>query len=218
MDKIRINKDSTVLFIGDSITDPKFNFRMMKDIKGSNIYALQLKKRFKNNSKAIKVYIKGIASNRTYHLYDRLTKDCIDLKPDIIVMLIGVNDAWENYVPEDYPPLLRPMEPHIREIYRRITTELPDAKVLYLMPFLIDSVQSKLPFHKTLDEYRALLKKVAVEYGALVLDLQAVFYEAQKAIDPKKLAIDGIHPTDLGHKVIADAVESMLEYDRSDDQ
>ncbi len=210
MDKIKIKKDSKVLFIGDSITDTKFNLRMMKDIKGRKIYALQLKEKFKKHSKSIKVDIKGIASNRTYHVYDRLTKDCISLKPDVIIMLIGVNDAWENYAPEDYPPLLRPMEPHIREIYRRIRTELPDTQILYLMPFMIDSVESKLPFHKTLDEYREVLKKIALENGAGVIDLQEVFYQAQKTIAPVKLAIDGIHPTNLGHKVMADAVMDAL--------
>ena len=212
MSKIHIKKDSKILFIGDSITDPKFNFRMMKDIKGRNIYALQLKKKFRKRSKDIKVHIKGIASNRTYHLYDRLTKDCINIKPDVIIMLIGVNDAWENYVPESYPPLLRPMEPHIREIYRRIRTELPETQILYLMPFMIDSVEEKLPFHKTLDEYRELLKTVAAENSASILDLQKVFYKAQESTEPKKLAIDGIHPTNLGHKVMADAIEEMIEY------
>lgn len=212
MNKIHIKKDSKILFIGDSITDPKFNFRMMKDIKGRNIYALQLKKKFRKRSKDIKVYIKGIASNRTYHLYDRLTKDCINIKPDVIIMLIGVNDAWENYVPESYPPLLRPMEPHIREIYRRIRTELPETQILYLMPFMIDSVEEKRPFHKTLDEYRELLKTVAAENSASILDLQEVFYKAQESTEPKKLAIDGIHPTNLGHKVMADAIEEMIEY------
>lgn len=212
MSKIHIKKDSKILFIGDSITDPKFNLRMMKDIKGRNIYALQLKKKFRKRSKDIKVHIKGIASNRTYHLYDRLTKDCINIKPDVIIMLIGVNDAWENYVPESYPPLLRPMEPHIREIYRRIRTELPETQILYLMPFMIDSVEEKLPFHKTLDEYRELLKTVAAENSASILDLQEVFYKAQESTEPKKLAIDGIHPTNLGHKVMADAIEEMIEY------
>ena len=211
MDKIKIKKDSKVLFIGDSITDPKFNFRMMSTIKGRNIYALQLKKRLKAYSKDIKVDIKGIASNRTYHVYDRLTKDCISLKPDVIIMLIGVNDAWENYVPQDYPPLLRPMEPHIREIYRRLRTELPDTQILYLMPFMIDAVEEKLPYHKTLDQFREVLKNVALENGATVLDMQEVYYEAQKTIEPKKLAIDGIHPTNLGHKIMADAVFEMLE-------
>ena len=212
MEKIILKKDSKVLFIGDSITDVKFNFRFMHKIKGRNIYALQLKKRFRKYSNDIKVDIKGIASNRTYHLYDRLTADCINLKPDVIIMLIGVNDAWENYGPENYPPLLRPMEPHMREIYRRIRAELPDTQVLYLMPFLIDAVEEKLPFHKTLDEFREVLKGLAEENGALLLDLQQVFYDEQKNTDPKKLAVDGIHPTNLGHKVMADAIEKLIEY------
>ena len=210
MDKITIKKDSKVLFIGDSITDVKFNFQFNRKIKGRKVYALQLKKMFKKHSKDINVEIKGIASNRKYHVYDRLTKDCISLKPDVIIMLIGVNDAWENYVPEDYLPLLRPMEPHIREVYRRIRTELPDTQILYLMPFMIDAVEEKLPFHKTLDEYREVLKNIAVENGAAVLDMQEVFYRAQKTIEPKALAIDGIHPTNLGHKVMADAVMERI--------
>ena len=163
MDTVQIKKDSKILFIGDSITDVKFNFRFAYKFGGRNIYALQLKNKFKKYSKAIKVDIKGIASNRTYHVYDRLTKDCINLNPDVIIMLIGVNHAWENYGPENYPPLLRPMEPHIREIYRRIKTELPDTQILYLMPFLIDSVEEKLPFHKILDEYRQVLVLVYFE-------------------------------------------------------
>ena len=212
MEKIKIKKDSKILFIGDSITDPKFNFRMGNKIKGRNIYALQLKKIFKKYSKDIKVDIKGIASNRTYHLYDRLTKDCISLKPDVIIMLIGVNDAWENYVPEQYPPLVRPMEPHIREIYRRFKMELPDTQILYLMPFMIDAVEEKLPFHKTLDEFREILKGIAIENGACIIDMQQVFYEAQKKTAPKDLAIDGIHPTNLGHKVMADSILQKIEF------
>ena len=212
MNKIIIKKDSKVLFIGDSITDVKFNRRMSPKIKGRNIYALQLKKRLNQYSKNINVKIKGIASNRTYHLYDRLTSDCINLKPDIIIMLIGVNDAWENYVPESYPPLLRPIEPHIREIYRRIKTELPNTQILYLMPFMIDSLEEKLPFHAMLDRFRELLKSIAIENGATVLDLQEIFYQAQMDIEPKLLAVDGIHPTNLGHKIMADAIEKTFEY------
>lgn len=212
MDKIKISKDSRILFIGDSITDVKFNSRFRFKLKVKNIYATQLKKKFRKYSKKINVDIKGIASNRTYHVYDRLTKDCINLKPDVVIMLIGVNDAWENYCPENYPPLLRPMEPHIREIFRRLRAELPDAQILYIMPFLIDAVEEKFPFHKMLDEYRELLKTVALEHGATVIDMQKIFNEAQKTTAPKDLAVDGIHPTNLGHKVMADAIEKMIEY------
>lgn len=212
MDKIKIRKDSRIVFIGDSITDVKFNSRFRFKFRVKNIYATQLKKKFRKYSKKINVDIKGIASNRTYHVYDRLTKDCINLKPDIVIMLIGVNDAWENYGPENYPPLLRPMEPHIREIFRRLKAELPDAQILYITPFLIDAVEEKFPFHKILDEYRELLKAVALEHGATVIDMQEVFNDAQKTTAPKDLAVDGIHPTNLGHSIMAEAVEKMIEY------
>ena len=66
MDKIKIKKDSKILFIGDSITDVKFNFRFAYKFGGRSIYALQLKKKFRKYSKDIKVDIRGIASNRTY--------------------------------------------------------------------------------------------------------------------------------------------------------
>ena len=212
MDKIKIKKDSTVLFLGDSITDVKFNFRMMHSIKGRNIYALQIKKKLKKYSRKINVIIKGVASDRTYHVYDRLTKDCISLKPDVIIMLIGVNDAWESYVPEQYPPNPRETLPHIKEIYRRINEELPGTQVLYLMPFMIDSVPEKLPFHKKLDEYREMLKDIALQNGAVVLDLQEFFCKAQETTEPCKLAIDAIHPTNLGHTVMADAVMGAIAF------
>ncbi len=212
MEKIKLSKNSTVLFIGDSITDVKFNRRFRFKIKGNKVYALQVKKELKKLSKDIKVIIKGIASNRTYHVYDRLTSDCINYKPDIIIMLIGVNDAWEQYVPEQYPPNPRRTLPHIKEIYRRISEELPGTQVLYLMPFMIDAVPEKLPFHKKLDEYREMLKSVAEENGAAVLDLQQVFYSAQEATEPEKLATDGIHPTNLGHEIIAKAIMQKIKF------
>lgn len=203
---ININDNSRVLFIGDSITDIKFNRRFHYKLKGRKVYALNVGKAIKKKHPSAKVFYKGIASNRTYHVYDRLTKDCINLKPNVIVMLIGVNDAWENYVPENYPPLKRPMEPHLAEIYRRIKAELDDVQIIFLLPFMIDTMEEKLPFHKVLDEYRIVLEKFAKDNGATVIDLQKMFYEAQKDVAPAKLATDGIHPTNLGHKYISNEI------------
>lgn len=80
------------------------------------------------------------------------------------------------------------------------------------MPFMIDSLEEKLPFHAMLDRFRELLKSIAIENGATVLDLQEIFYQAQMDIEPKLLAVDGIHPTNLGHKIMADAIEKTFEY------
>lgn len=208
---IKLSAENRILFIGDSITDIKFNRLQNRKIHGKNIYALQVAKELKKKYKNLKFFYKGIASDRTYLVYDRLTKDCISLKPDIIVMLIGVNDAWENYVPEQYPPLKRPMHPHMKEIYRRLNTELENTQLLVLLPFLIDTVDEKRPFHSILNEYRSQLSDMAMENGAEVVDLQEVFDKTQKEIPPVKLSVDGVHPTDLGHRVIAQAVLECFE-------
>lgn len=208
---IKIKDGSTVLFIGDSITDLKFNRRMNITIHGKDVYALQVARELKKNHKGLKFYYKGIASNRTYHLYDRLTKDCIDLKPDVIIMLIGVNDAWENYVPENYPPLRRPMRPHVEEIYRRIKTELDQPQLLILLPFLIDTIKEKAPFHEVLNRYRSELAELAEANNAVIIDLQKAFDEEQKTVPSKTLAVDGIHPTNAGHSVIAKEILRCLK-------
>ena len=208
---IQAHDGDTILFIGDSITDVKFNKRQNKKIGGKNIYALQVAKQLKKQHKHLKFYYKGIASNRSYHVYDRLTADCISLKPDVIIMLIGVNDAWEHYVPEEYPPLLRPFEPHMKEIFRRIKTELPNAKLITMLPFLIDTIQEKEPFHKVLDVYRKDLLQYATGNTDEILDLQAVFNQAQKTNEPYTLAHDGVHPTEFGHSKIADAIFEVLD-------
>ncbi len=208
---IEIKDNSRILFFGDSITDIKFNRRFNRKLKGKNIYALQVAKELKKKKNGLKFFYRGIASNRTYHLYDRLTKDCIDLKPDVIIMLIGVNDAWENYVPDQYPPLVRPMEPHLSEIYRRLKMELPNAKLLVLLPFMINAVSEKLPFHKTLNEFREVLKAYAETNGAEIINLQEVFDEAEKTTAPVLLATDGIHPTNLGHSLIAQEVLKVIK-------
>lgn len=207
---MKIYDGCRILFIGDSITDIKFNRKFNRRLHGKNIYALQAATELKKHYSNLKLFYRGIASDRTYSVYDRLTKDCISLKPDIVIMLIGVNDAWEHYVPEQYPPLKRPAEPHMREIYRRINTELDGAQVLYLTPFLIDTVYEKSQFHTVLNEYIKSLSAIAEESGAQVINLQEIFYAAQKEYGALALATDGIHPTDLGHKVIADAVLKKL--------
>ena len=208
---VQVKNGDTILFLGDSITDVDFNKAQNETIGGENIYAMQVAEKLNEQYSDLTFYYKGIASNRSYLVYDRLTKDCIALKPDIIVLLIGVNDAWENYVPEDYPPLLRPFEPHMKEIFRRIKAELPNTKLITLLPFLIDSVPEKTPFHKVLDVFRENLKSYACDNCVDIVDMQKVYYDAQKTTDPYLLSHDGIHPTNLGHSIMANAVLEVLK-------
>ncbi len=209
---IRIDNHSRVLFLGDSITDIKFNRRFARQLKGPRIYALQVGKTIQRRCPGAQVFYRGVASDRAYLVYDRLTRDCIDLKPNVVIFLIGVNDAWEQYVPEQYPPLRRPLQPHLDEIYRRLHAELDDVQILYLSPFLIDTMPEKYPFHRVLDDFKAQLDRTALANGAQVLDLQQMFNAAQQQYPPKMLSTDGVHPTNLGHRLMADAVLEQLSF------
>lgn len=197
-----------ILFIGDSITDVKFNKRT-RHLKSRKSYPIQVADKLGKEN--YKYYFKGIASNRSYHVCDRLDKDCINLNPDIVVMLIGVNDAWQRYAPQNYPPITRFLEPHFREILTRLKQELKnDAKVIILLPFMLNTVEEKLPFKTILSEDVALERNIAEEFGYPIIDLQSVFDKAQETIKPATLATDGIHPTVSEHKIIADEVLKAL--------
>lgn len=214
---IQIKDNMTLLFIGDSITDIKFNKRMSRQIKGANCYPKQVEKELKKQYRGLKFIYRGTASNRSYHVYDRLTNDCIWEQPDIVVMLIGVNDAWQEYKPEEYTVprkdsyhLNRPFIPHMKEIYRRLEAELPDTKLIVMLPFLIDTIPEKKPFHIILDQYREQIKELAAPTADAIIDLQQVFDEASEKTPNASLALDGIHPTNLGHQQIAQALLKIL--------
>ncbi|HQC54773.1 MAG TPA: GDSL-type esterase/lipase family protein [Clostridia bacterium] len=206
--------NSTVVIIGDSISDVKFNRRAL-NLKAHPAYPKQIKDKLakKHNAKFV---FSGIASDRIYHIYDRFTKDCFLHKPDYIVMLIGVNDAWQIYKKEDYPieknpSVIRTSEPCFKEILRRIKYEMPACQLIALLPFLIDTIPEKRAFIPYLEDMRNMEVRLLKEFGFNnIIDLQKVFTEASKIYAPKDLALDGVHPTKLGHSIIADEVIKIL--------
>lgn len=200
-----------IVFIGDSITDVKFNIKSDLVIHGKSSYPLQVIKKLGKSE--YKPYYRGIASNRSYHVYDRFSKDCLDIEPDVVVLFIGVNDAWSIYKAEDYPKRSRvhtpnrPFEPHFDELIRRLKTELSqEEKVIVMSPFLISTIQEKMPFKDFLVYYRDYIKNKTLEAGFRYIDLQSIFDKAEKNNKPSALSVDGVHPTSLGHKYIAEAV------------
>ena len=203
-----------IVFIGDSITDVKFNKRT-KHLKAKKAYPVQVIEQLNINDKIYYPFYKGIASNRSWHVYDRFTADCISLNPDIVVLFIGVNDAWTIYKKEDYvnfPNMFdRPFEAHFDELIRRLTMELKNARVILMTPFVIDTIAEKLPFKQYLKPYCEYIISKAKEVGYEYIELQPVIEEAQKQYAPVELSVDGIHPTTLGHSFIAKSVLEKIK-------
>lgn len=203
----------TIVFIGDSITDLEFN-KKTASLHAKKCWPLQVMEQL-GTASYHPVY-KGIASNRSYHVYDRLSVDCLDHSPDIVIMLIGVNDAWSVYQPEEYTGRSsvhtpnRPFEPHFDEMMRRLKAEAPNAKVILMTPFVISTIAEKLPFQDFLAPYVRHILEKAEEYGFESIELQPLFDKAEENTPPALLSTDGVHPTTKGHSVIANAVLKKL--------
>src|SRR4030043_1969549 len=95
-----IQKDSTILFQGDSITDAGRDRKSEGNANNSNalgkgyVYSIATQLLAESPGDGLKIYNRGISGNKVFQLADRWDKDCLDLKPDVLSILIGVNDIW----------------------------------------------------------------------------------------------------------------------------
>lgn len=149
----------------------------------------------------------GISGNRVVDLLARWKRDCLNLKPDVITILIGVNDVWHELGNQDGVSV-----PLFEEVYRILLREtaaaLPQTKVIlmgaYVMPGPATSPDWEF-FSGEVKARRDVTEKLAEEFGLAYVDLQKAFDEAQKIFPAARWSEDGVHPTAAGHEIIAQA-------------
>jgi len=184
-----------VLFIGDSVTDCGRRDDA-PDYLGDGYVRLiadQLTDR--------QVINVGISGNRAIDLRDRWHIDVVQQKPDILSVYVGINDTWRRYDSND-PTSAASFEAD----YRACLADLGGASTLILVePFVLPVTEEQEHWHEDLDEKRAVVARLAVEFGAGFVPLQLLLTTAAEDHGAAALAQDGVHPTELGHWMIADA-------------
>lgn len=204
--KLELKKGSIILFQGDSITDAG----RRKDNKQAN-HEKALGKGYvgilagsllaEHADLDLKIYNRGISGNKIPDLQKRWQEDTIDLKPDVVSILVGVNDLWHTLGDKaSYHGTLEDYEKGYRELIQRTQRELPGVQIIICEAFT--SRQSEQ--FKTLDQYAAVCKKLADEF-----DLPFVpFHQELKRVIPVAhqdfWLWDGIHPAMPGHALLAD--------------
>mgnify|MGYP001251089290 CR=1 FL=1 len=199
-----LNQDGElVLFQGDSITDAGrdrtdpfslgYGYPMMIDAWFSALYP----------AKHVRFANCGISGNRVKDLKARWDKDCIDLRPDWVSILIGINDCWRRYDRND-PTSVEAFEADYRHILERTKKEL-GAKLIICEPFVLPFPEDRLAWREDLDPKIAAVRKLAREFGAIFIPLDGIFAAACAAREPAFWAADGVHPTFRGHALIAQA-------------
>lgn len=189
-----------LLFQGDSITDAH---RDETHPLGQG-YAAKASKMLgeKYRNTPIEFINRGVSGDQTCHLMSRRQEDIIELQPDIVSVLIGINDVWwhsegKNWMPDE-------------EFERNYLTVLEDikehtsAKIMLIEPFLLPSDESKAFFREDLWKKIGITRKLAREYADAFIPLDGILNACCLSHSPEEISADGVHPTDLGAQLIAE--------------
>ena len=191
-------KNSVILFQGDSITDcgrSRADSNNLGDGYVKLVTKMLTDKYSENNLKFIN---RGISGDQIRDLVRRWDKDCIDLNPDLLSILIGVNDTL--ITPE------KEFEEEFRMLLKRTTNEL-NPKIVLCEPFLL--LENNNSYREDLNPKIEIVRKLAEEFNTVLVPLDKIFHESCSFQPPEYWAPDGVHPIPDGHTLIA---KSWIEY------
>ena len=175
-----------ILFYGDSITDmgrdresehPAFKM----GIGYPNFIAGEL---HFNEPNRYEIVNRGISGNRIVDLYARIKVDVWNHNPDVLSILIGVNDVWHEWSVQNGVEIER-WEKVYRMLIEDTKKQLPDLKIIICEPFILEgeATDGEERWKKFLEvkDYAKVAKKIAEDYGAYFVPLQDKFDEAAKS-------------------------------------
>ena len=207
-----------IVFQGDSITDAGRDRRNYHDMgRGYPKYAAeQIAERFPDTE--FEFINQGIGGNRTCQLFDRLYPDAIEFQPDIISILIGINDIWHRHDEKRIETTDAQVATNYRAILERIRRQT-NAKIVMLSPFLLDN-EKKEAWRPELESILTIVRELADEFADAYVPLNELFAEALKTQPtPQYYSPDGVHPNEAGARFIgehyAKAVAPLIEAAKS---
>lgn len=153
---------------------------------------------------------RGVSGDRILDVYSRIVRDVINIKPDYMSLLVGVNDIWHGFDWNNGTGTERFIK--VYNIFiDELKTELPDMKIMLMEPFILEGSATKNrpdqpdrynKFRSGIEGVAAEVKKIAVANNIKFIPLQSMFDEAAKTVPADELLSDGVHPTKKGHELI----------------
>ncbi len=196
-----INDDATVLFQGDSVTDVGRNRQDQSDMGYG--YPMMISSWFAAlyPEKNVRFLNRGVSGNRVRDLEARWEDDCIQLKPTVVSILIGINDCWRRFDSND-PTSTE----NFASTYKGILDRLQAAniqKIILCEPFVLPALEDRRRWREDLDPKIHVVRDLARQYKALLLPLDGIFSSASSFKAPGFWTPDGVHPSPAGHALIA---------------
>jgi lysophospholipase L1-like esterase len=205
-----LNQNDVIVFQGDSITDANRDKEMLlpnerRGFGNGYVYlnCAALLNQFA--AKDIKIYNRGISGNKVFQLADRWDKDCLDLKPAVLSILVGVNDYWHKHN-KKYDGTIEIYENDYRALLKRTKESLPNVRLVIGEPFAVLGAKSvDETWFPQFNAYRAVAKKLADEFGAIFIPYNEIFANATKVAPPTYWTPDGVHPSFAGAALMSQA-------------
>ncbi|NLU93537.1 SGNH/GDSL hydrolase family protein [Chitinophaga sp. Ak27] len=208
--KIGLKKEGIILFQGDSITDAgrkrDKNEPNNSAALGSG-YALMAASGLlrRNADKNLKIYNKGISGNKVFQLAERWDNDCFAIKPDVLSILVGVNDYWHT-LNGNYKGTVQTYRDDYNKLLDRTRQQLPDVQLIIGEPFAVKGVSAvDDKWYPAFDEYRVAAKEIADKHQAIFIPYQAIFDKALQSAPGAYWTGDGVHPSVAGAQLMAEA-------------
>lgn len=216
-----IKKGVRFLFIGDSITDGGWGRsggcmmptvqRNQKDLNHiyGHSYMMLCAARIQSDypEQETQFFNRGISGNTLRDLQERWKADCLDLKPDVVTLLVGTNDV-DLYLSGKAPLDMQQWEHDYRQLLDQLRETNPDVRIALGTPFVakvgrIGSAENYQKRKELIAACAKVVRRIAVDYATILLDYEKMFDELTKQ-NPSCWVWDGIHPTAAGHQKMAD--------------
>jgi len=193
-----------ILFQGDSITDAGRS--RDNDIYLGNGYPLLIKAALGYSEPNKYEFLnRGISGNRVVDVYARIKKDIINLAPDVMSILIGVNDVWHELGPDRNGVDAKKFFKIYCMLIEEIREALPNVKIMILEPFCLQGSATNEnweTFDFEVKERAKMANAVAQKYALPFIELQSGFDKLSGKAEPSYWLGDGVHPTSMGHEFI----------------
>lgn len=201
-----IPENATILFQGDSITDAGRNKGERNANSGLGLgYAMLATAhlRHKLAERDLQCYNRGISGNKVFQLADRWKEDALDIEPDLLSILIGVNDYWHTL--NDYEGTVETYEQDFRSLLQRTKEQLPDVNLVIGEPFVVleGSAVEEEDWLPDFRNYQTVAKEIAQDFEAAFIPYQSIFDKASQNVEPTYWTGDGVHPTLAGSQLMA---------------
>lgn len=190
--------------IGDSITDWNRDKSNFDDL--GNGYVPIISKALKD----VKVFNRGISGNKTTDLLRRWQEDLIDLKPDVVTILIGINEIWHHYAFNDIV-LPEAFKENYIKLIEWTKKECPHTEIILMTPFVFDVGVYEPIWQKDLEIEQDMVKEIAKHFDLKCLDMQAILDGYLSQYQKLDILSDGVHPTQFGFSIIADHLLEVLK-------